>query len=187
MHALEATEQSSGVYLSPHVLSYTERVMLRGRFVSEKEFTAAMGKTIEVADANGVPATQFELLTAGALLAFRGAGLEWAVLEAGLGARHDATSAAEPGAVVLTNVGLDHTEYLGGTVEEITEEKLASLKSGATLVLGTDDPRVLAVARRAGERVGARVVEHEEARDGSYLARNEYLGVRAAEVLVGRS
>src|ERR687893_2468039 len=107
MHALEATGRSSGVYLSPHVLSYTERIVLRGRFVSEVEFAAAMGKTIEVADANEVPATQFELLTAGALLAFRDAGLEWAVLEAGRAGRHDATSAAEHGAVVLTNVGLD--------------------------------------------------------------------------------
>jgi dihydrofolate synthase/folylpolyglutamate synthase len=187
MHALEATGRFSGAYLSPHVLSYTERVVLRGRFVSEEEFAAAMGKTIEVADANEVPATQFELLTAGALLAFRDAGIEWAVLEAGLGARHDATSAAEPRAVVLTNVGLDHTEYLGDTVEEIAEEKLASLRPGATLVLGTDDPRVLAAARKAGERVGgARVVENEEAGDSSYLARNERLGVRAAEVLIGR-
>jgi dihydrofolate synthase/folylpolyglutamate synthase len=186
MHALEATGRFSGAYLSPHVLSYTERVVLRGRFVSEEEFAAAMGKTIEVADANEVPATQFELLTAGALLAFRDAGMEWAVLEAGLGARHDATSAAEPRAVVLTNVGLDHTEYLGDTVEEIAEEKLASLRPGATLVLGTDDPRVLAAARKAGERVGARVVEHEQAGDSSYLARNERLGVRAAEVLIGR-
>src|SRR5918993_1110702 len=186
MHALEAAGRLSGAYLSPHVLSYTERVVLRGHFVSEEEFAAAMGKTIEVADANEVPATQFELLTAGALLAFRDAGLEWAVLEAGLGARHDATSAAEPGAVVLTNVGLDHTEYLGDTVEEIAEEKLASLRPGATLILGTDDHRVLAAARRAGERVGAIVVEYEEAGgvdavgDVYYLARNERLGVRAA-------
>ena len=186
MHALEATGRFSGAYLSPHVLSYTERVVLHGRFVSEEEFAAAMGKTIEIADANEVPATQFELLTAGALLAFRGAGMEWAVLEAGLGARHDATSAAGPCAVVLTNVGLDHTEYLGDTVEEIAEEKLASLRPGATLILGTDDLRVLAAARKTGERVGARVVEHKEAGDSSYLARNERLAVRAAEVLIGR-
>ena len=192
MNALEATDRPSGAYLSPHVLSYTERVMLRGRFVSEEEFAAAMGKTIEASDANGVPATQFELLTAGALLMFRDAGLEWAVVEAGLGARHDATSAAEPGVVVLTNVGVDHTEYLGDTVDEIAEEKLASLRPGATLILGTADPRVVDAARRAGERVGARVVEHEEAEgfgaigDISYLARNDRLGLRAAEVLIGR-
>ena len=72
------------------------------------------------------------------------------------------------------------------SVEEIAEEKLASLRPGATLILGTDDPRVVAAARKAGERVGARVVEHEEAGDSSYLARNERLGLRVAEVLIGR-
>ena len=77
---------------------------------------------------SGIPASQFELLTAGALGMFAAAGLSWAVLEAGLGARHDATSVVRPDAVVLTNVSIDHAEYLGETVEEIAEEKLASLK-----------------------------------------------------------
>lgn len=188
--ALEAAGGPTGAYLSPHVLSYTERMMPRGHYVSEEEFAAAMWKTIKVADANEIPATQFELLTAGALALFRDAGLEWAVLEAGLGARHDATTAAEPEAVVLTNIGLDHTEYLGDTVEEIAEEKLASLGPGAVLVLGTGDPRVVGAAWETARRVGARVVEHEgmgEPENVPYLAHNERLGVRAAEVLLGRS
>ena len=192
--ALEAAGEPAGAYLSPHVLEYTERVLLRGAYVSKGEFTASMGETIRVADANGVPATQFELLTAGALAMFRDAGLEWAVLEAGLGARHDATSAMEAEAVILTNVGLDHTEYLGETVEEIAEEKLASLRPGAVLVLGTDDPLVVELARKVAAGVGVRVVERgvvsegpgERARDVPYLARNEALGVRAAEVLLSR-
>ncbi|MDQ3658319.1 MAG: Mur ligase family protein, partial [Actinomycetota bacterium] len=141
--ALEETGHPAGVYLSPHVLSYTERVMVRGEYVTEETFAAAMGEVIALADENGVPATQFELLTAGALKLFRDSGLDCAVLEAGLGARHDATTAADPEMVVLTNVGLDHTEYLGETVEEISVEKLASLATAHTLVLGTDDPRVV--------------------------------------------
>jgi dihydrofolate synthase/folylpolyglutamate synthase len=211
--ALEAAGKPAGVYLSPHVLSYTERAMLCGRYASEEEFAAAMQKSIKVADANEIPATQFELLTAGALALFRDAGLEWAVLEAGLGARHDATSAAEPGAVVLTNVGLDHTEYLGDTIEEIAKEKLASVKSGATLILGTDDPRVIRLARETAAHVGASLTEHHELEEHSkavpgvennrtpyslkagrmpavqatYLVRNARLGLRAAEVLLGRS
>jgi dihydrofolate synthase/folylpolyglutamate synthase len=135
--ALEKMGNPSGAYLSPHVLSYTERVVLHGGQVSEEDFAAAMGETIELADRNGIPASQFELLTAGALGMFAAAGLSWAVLEAGLGARHDATSVVRPDAVVLTNVSIDHTEYLGVTVEEIAEEKLASLRPGATLFLGT--------------------------------------------------
>jgi len=149
-----------------------------------------MGEALRVADANGIPATQFELLTAGALALFREAELEWAVLEAGLGARHDATSAAKPEVVVLTNVGLDHTEYLGDTVEKIAREKLATLRPGATLVLGTDDPRAVEVARREAARADARLVEHENMgepdADVPYLARNRSLGMRAAEVLLRR-
>ena len=115
-----------------------------------------MGEAIALADEHGIPASQFELLTAGALKMFADAGVEWAVLESGLGARHDATSAVKAEAVVLTNVALDHTLYLGETVEEITAEKLASLRPGATLLLGTQDPKVQEVAERECDRVGRR-------------------------------
>jgi dihydrofolate synthase/folylpolyglutamate synthase len=193
--ALEEAGSPSGAYLSPHVLSYTERVMLRGEFVSEEQFAATMGEVIDVADANDVPASQFELLTAGALKLFADEGLSWAVLEAGLGARYDATSAAVPEAVVLTNVGLDHTEYLGETVEEISHEKLASLSEGAVLILGSGDPRVIATARERCEDAGARLVEAAtEMREiylpadlPPYAARDARLGLRAAEILLGRA
>jgi dihydrofolate synthase/folylpolyglutamate synthase len=191
--ALEAAGLPSGAYLSPHVLSYAERVVLRGEIVSEERFAAAMGGVMGVADANGVPASQFELLTAGALKLFVDEGLSWAVLEAGLGARYDATSAAAPEAVVLTNVGLDHTEYLGETIEEISGEKLATLSAGAVLILGTDDQRVLAVARKRCEEVGARLVETaagvlEISADlPPYAARDAQLGFTAAEVLLDRA
>ncbi len=189
--AFEAAGVPAGAYLSPHVLSYTERVMLRGELASEERFAAAMGGVMGLADANGVPASQFELLTAGALEIFAEEGLAWAVLEAGLGARYDATSAAAPEAVVLTNVGLDHTEYLGETVEEISREKLASLSAGAVLVLGTDDPGVLAVALERCEEVGARLVEAAGGEIPAglppYAARDARLGLRAAEVLLGRA
>ena len=192
--ALEASGHSSGAYLSPHVLSYTERVVLRGRQASEAEFARGVGEAIGLADEIGIPASQFELLTAGAMKMFADAGLEWAVLEAGMGARHDATSVARAEAVVLTNVDLDHTRYLGETVEEITAEKLASLRPGATLILGTDDERVLEVAESERRRVGARLVrvgavnEERTARSGfaPYAARNVGLGFAAAEVLLDR-
>jgi dihydrofolate synthase / folylpolyglutamate synthase len=189
--ALEAAGVSAGAYLSPHLFSYTERVMLRGEFVSEERFAAAMGGVMKLADANGVPASQFELLTAGALEIFAEEGLSWAVLEAGLGARYDATSAAAPETVVLTNVGLDHTGYLGETVEEVSHEKLASLSAGAVLVLGTDDPRVLALARQRCVEVGARLVEAATGEMPAglppYAARNTRLGLRAAGVLLDRA
>lgn len=193
--ALEELGYSSGAYLSPHVLSYTERVMLRGRQTSETEFAGGMGEAIELADEHGIPASQFELLTAGALKMFADAGLQWAVLEAGMGARHDATSAVEAESVVLTNVALDHTQYLGETVEEISAEKLAGLRPGTTLLLGTEDPKVLEVAERECQRLGARMVrvggvgEEEIAGLGfaPYAARDVGLGFAAAEALLDRT
>src|SRR5215217_7957485 len=192
--ALEEMGHPSGAYLSPHVLSYTERVVLRGSLVSEEEFAAAMGETIELADRKGILASQFELLTAGALGMFATEGLSWAVLEAGLGARHDATSAVGPDAVVLTNVAIDHTEYLGETVEEIAEEKLASLSSGATLFLGTDEQRIVDLAHSACRRLGARLVLPGEAGENvplpgfaPYVVDDVRLGLAVAESLLGRS
>ncbi len=191
--ALSVAGHSSGTYLSPHVLSYTERVMLGGSFVPEEDFAAAMGEAMEVADRHGVPASQFELLTAGAVKLFADEGLSWAVLEAGLGARYDATTAARPEAVVLTNVGRDHAEYLGDTVGEIAVEKLASVSAGSVLILGTDDPAVVGAARERCAVVDARLV-HAVAETGirgpkglpSYAVRDGLLGVRAAEELLGR-
>lgn len=191
--ALEASGYPAGAYLSPHLISYTERVRIGGRDATEEEFAAGMEKAIRAADEHEIPASQFELLTAGALLMFAEAGLAWVVLEAGLGARYDATSAAEPEMVVLTNVGLDHTEYLGATVEEIAAEKLASLREGATLVLGSDDSAVIDLARRECERVGVSLIEAGDARLepdealqlAPYARRNVALGLRAAETLLG--
>jgi dihydrofolate synthase/folylpolyglutamate synthase len=192
--ALQEMGYPSGAYLSPHVLSYTERVVLRGDQVSEEDFAAAMSETIELADSNGIPASQFELLTAGALGMFAASGLSWAVLEAGLGARHDATSVVRPDAVVLTNVSMDHTEYLGETVEEIAEEKLASLRPGATLFLGTDKGRIIDLAHSTCRRLGARLVLPGEAGENipfpglaPYAADDVRLGIAAAESLLGRS
>lgn len=190
--ALELSGHPTGAYLSPHVLSYIERVMVHGEFVSEDSFAAAMGRVLDLADENDVAASQFELLTAGAVAMFHAEKLTGAVLEAGLGARHDATTAARPEAIVLTNVGLEHTEYLGHTVEEIAREKLASVPPGGTLILGSGDPRVVELARNKCEQLDATLVEvgeeptSEEAGSVAYTARNVALGIRAAEVLLGR-
>ena len=191
--ALSQAGQPAGAYLSPHVLSYTERVMLGGGFVSERCFARAMGRAIEVSDRHGVEASQFELLSAGAVGLFAEQGLRWAVLEAGLGARYDATTAAGPEAVVLTNVGLDHAEYLGDTVEKISREKLASVSPGSALILGTDDPVVRGISARRCAGVGARLVEASPGgaepaplEGPPFVLRNAALGVRAAEELLGR-
>src|SRR5436305_10782898 len=120
-----------GTYLSPHVRGWSERIRIRG---AEADFERALARVRS--QAVELEATQFESLTAAALLAFADAGVDVAVVEAGLGGRHDATNVLDTRVVVLTNVALDHMEVLGSTREEIAQEKLAVVQPGTVVVLG---------------------------------------------------
>jgi dihydrofolate synthase / folylpolyglutamate synthase len=125
------------------------------------------------AEAERVDATQFEVLTAAALTAFAEAGVDVAVVEAGLGGRHDATNVLRSPVQVLTNVALEHTEVLGTTREAIAAEKLAVVQPGAVVVLGEPEWEALARENGAGQIVVA---------GRSNLA----LGLAAAEAFLGR-
>jgi dihydrofolate synthase / folylpolyglutamate synthase len=121
---------SVGSTISPHVAGWGERIRLDGH---EADFEEAVARVREPAERIG--ATQFEIVTAAALAAFAHAGVDAAVVEAGLGGRHDATNVLRTRVVLLTNVGLEHTDVLGDTVEAIAREKLAVAKQGAIVVL----------------------------------------------------
>src|SRR6266542_4711472 len=132
-----------GAYLSPHVRSWSERIRVRGK---EADFDAAIERVRAAAERIG--ATQFELLTAAALVEFAAADVDVAVVEAGLGGRYDATNVLRSPVQVLTNVALEHVEVLGATREEIAAEKLAVVQPGAIVVLG--EPEWEAQARENG-------------------------------------
>jgi dihydrofolate synthase/folylpolyglutamate synthase len=121
-----------GAYYSPHVRSWSERVRVDG---DEADFERAIDRIRPQADR----ATQFEVLTAAALVEFREQQVDVAVVEAGLGGRWDATNVIDAKVVHLTNVALDHTEVLGETRDAIAREKLAVAKPGAIVVLGEPD------------------------------------------------
>jgi dihydrofolate synthase/folylpolyglutamate synthase len=123
-----------GAYLSPHVRGWSERIRIRGE---EADFERAVAAVREPAERLG--ATQFEVLTAAALNAFAEAGVDAAVVEAGLGGRHDATNVLDARVVVLTNVALDHMDVLGDTREAIAAEKLAVVRPGMTVVLSENE------------------------------------------------
>jgi dihydrofolate synthase / folylpolyglutamate synthase len=159
---------SVGSYLSPHVRGWSERIRV-GR--EEADFEAAIERVR--AEAERVDATQFEVLTAAALTAFAEAGVDVAVVEAGLGGRHDATNVLRSPVQVLTNVALEHTEVLGTTREAIAAEKLAVVQPGAVVVLGEPEWEPLARENGAGQIVVA---------GRSNLA----LGLAAAEAFLGR-
>jgi dihydrofolate synthase / folylpolyglutamate synthase len=185
----------TGAYLSPHLTSYRERVRIGERELDGEEFAAAIGQATRAAErvnrtlAEDDHVTQFELLTAAALWQMAERGVDVAVVEAGLGGRYDATSVIDARLAVLTNVGLEHTRWLGPTLKDIAEEKLAGLAPEATLVLGADLPAVaLEVAERVATERQARIVRAPAApasiplrASGAFQRRNFTLALTAAE------
>ena len=130
-----------GAYVSPHVRGWSERIRVDG---DDADFEAAVARVRSAAEA--LAATQFEVVTAAALAAFAEAGVDVAVVEAGLGGRLDATNALRTRVVVLTNVSLEHTDVLGDTREAIAREKLAVAASPSVVVLGEGEWEELARA-----------------------------------------
>jgi dihydrofolate synthase/folylpolyglutamate synthase len=163
---LERHGLRTGAYLSPHLISYAERVQVAERDISGSAFAAAVARAAWAAErvnhtlAEDDHVTQFELLTAAAFWVLAEREIEVAVVEAGLGGRYDATAVVESAVTVLTNVGLEHTRWLGPTVHDIATEKLAVLRTGGTLALGADlHPEALAVARTVAGDALARIVQ----------------------------
>lgn len=163
---LRAHGVRTGLYTSPHLERYPERIEVDGHPLTDEEFGAAVGAVLDAARTvrDGDPIggedgfTEFELLTAAALHAFREASVEVAVLEVGMGGRWDATSVVAPAVAVVTGVGLDHAAVLGDTIELIAGEKAAIIRPGSVAVLGpgTAETRQVFTARAA--EVGASVV-----------------------------
>ena len=143
---LRAHGLNVGAYLSPHVRSWSERIRVAG---TEVDLEALLGGVRPAAEL--LRATQFEVLTAAAFVAFAEAEVEAAVVEAGLGGRHDATNVLDATrVVVLTNVSLEHTDVLGATREAIAAEKLAVTHPGCTVVVGEPEWEAAALAAGAG-------------------------------------
>jgi len=188
---LEAHGVTTGAYVSPHITSWRERVLIRGEPISEEAFTEALERTeqaAQVADRSAGeegPVTQFELLTAAAFVAFAAARVQYAVVEAGLGGRLDATNVIPSQLTVLTSVGLDHTEWLGETLEEIASEKVAVLRDHTALIAGNLPPEAVSWVDREAE---ARHVKPLYATGGGtfgFQSQNLMLALAAARQVVG--
>lgn len=191
-----AGRRRTGAYLSPHVDSWRERILIDGEPIAPEPFLAVLEQAEQAAIAadrsageGEGPVTQYELLTAAAFCAFAEASVEVAAIEAGLGGRLDATNVIPSKVTVLTSVGLDHTEWLGDTVAEIAAEKLAVLRDHSVLVTSPDPSSwVEPVVERFVEERHARWVIAASAGPQElppFQRRNFGLAVAASEVLVG--
>jgi dihydrofolate synthase / folylpolyglutamate synthase len=187
-----------GAYLSPHLVSFGERIRIDDDDLAPAEFGAAVGRAARAAQLvdrslePGDRVTQFEALTAAAYSELARRHVEVAVIEAGLGGRYDATNVIPSSVQVLTSVGLEHTRWLGPTLADIAGEKLDVVQPSGTLVLGADlDPEVVAVAERVCWERGARLVHAGTdpgvpvAAPGLFQRHNFALARVAAEAFLG--
>ena len=150
----------TGVYTSPHLISYTERIEIDGAPVSEEVLASALTEVFDAAEAIGGAFTEFELLTAAAFAVFRASAVEWAVLEVGMGGRWDATSVVDPDVAVITGVGLDHTDQLGTTREEIAWDKAHIIKRGSIAIIGPGCAGVEHIFENRAVQLCSRTIVH---------------------------
>jgi dihydrofolate synthase/folylpolyglutamate synthase len=168
---LRAAGVHAGLYTSPHLHRITERIAVDGEAISPDDLarlTEPLRDAVAAENADGARGqmTTFEALTALAFLYFRERGVEWQVLEVGLGGRLDATNVVEEKAVcVITPISLEHTAVLGETVGQIAAEKAAIITPGATVVMGLQPARggAAEVIRRACAERGAHLLEVAQA------------------------
>lgn len=191
----------AGSYLSPHLVSYAERVRIDGADVETHAFAGAIARAAWAAErvnrtlAEDDHVTQFELLTAAAFWELARRGAQVVVVEAGLGGRYDATNVIDSTVAVLTNVGLEHTRWLGPTLRDIATEKLAVVGQGSVLALGSQlQPEVLEVARAVVAEQGATSITAEPPADevavgaqGSFQRENFALARLAAQAYLDRA
>nr|WP_303182958.1 folylpolyglutamate synthase/dihydrofolate synthase family protein [Lachnoclostridium phocaeense] len=140
----------TGFFTSPHLISINERIVVDREQIDDAEFLAVFEQVKETVDgmaADGVShPSYFEFLFGMAMLAFAHADVEYIILETGLGGRLDATNAVEhPAVAVITSISLDHTAYLGDTVEQIAAEKAGIIKKGVPVIFDGTDPGAAAV------------------------------------------
>jgi dihydrofolate synthase/folylpolyglutamate synthase len=152
--ALRSGGRKTGLYTSPHLARFTERIRIGGVEVGEDE-TAALAARVLAIECER-PLTFFEVVTVMAFLAFRAHGVEVAVIEAGLGGRLDSTNVLDAAvATVVTGIALDHTDVLGATVQAIAGEKAGIFQRGVPAIFAARDPAALDVLIDRARAVGA--------------------------------
>ena len=162
--ALSAAGYRSGLYTSPHLHTFRERITIDGEMIAEEEFSALAERLQPEIDEvnrhhNYGEITTFEILTALAFACFSGQRVDFQVLEVGLGGRLDATNVVTPRLAVITSLSLDHAEVLGDSLAKIAGEKAGIIKPGAVVVSAPQPGEAAEVIREVCDRNGASLIE----------------------------
>ncbi len=151
---------TAGRYTSPHLIDWPERITVGGREIAEEDLACALQAV--AGDADELEATPFEAFTMAAMWHFREQGVEWGVIEVGLGGRLDATRLSDARITVITAIGRDHIGELGSDLPVIAREKGAIMRRGVPVVLGPGTAPVEEVLREEARSVGAPVTRAGE-------------------------
>ncbi len=156
---LEAAGERVHAYTSPHLARFHERIRVAGELISEEALTAILD---EVYEANGGETiTYFEITTVAAFLSFAREHADWTLLEVGLGGRHDATNVIDdPRLTIITQVDLDHQQFLGETVAEIAYQKAGIVKKNVPVIVGPQHEEALEVIETEARKLHAPVIAH---------------------------
>ncbi len=166
-----------GLYTSPHLHCFTERIRIDGAPVARGDL-ARLAESVRLV-AEGVPLTFFEATTTMALLAFKERQVDIAVIETGLGGRLDATNIVEPQLCLITPISLDHSEHLGSSLAEIAAEKSGIIKPGVPVVVGKQDSEASEVILSAAADNGAAV--QLAGRDFGWLGQHDKLSIAVGD------
>ena len=156
----QAAGLRSGLYTSPHLVHFTERIRIDRSEIGREAVVEGVARIRRCMESRDIPLTFFEVATVLAFHHFAESSVDLAILEVGLGGRLDATNVSEPCVSAVTSIGFDHQEFLGTTLAEIAREKAGVMRAGRPVILGEGMPPEAgrALHTEAG-RVGARVVE----------------------------
>lgn len=138
--ALEHAGYKTGLYTSPHISTFRERIKINGKMISENDVVEIMDKIFRICNDNNRSLTFFELTTALALVYFAEQKIDFVVLETGLGGRLDATNTTHPILSIITTISYDHMDFLGITLEEIADEKAGIIKHKVPIIIGPKVP-----------------------------------------------
>ncbi len=143
----------TGLYTSPHLVNYTERIKINGNEISKADFSKYISEICTLAEKNNINLTEFEILTAAAFKYFADNNIDYAVIETGLGGRFDATNVIKsPLLSIITSISFDHTDRLGNTIEQIAGEKAGIIKENSIVIVSKDNKGYEVIKKTAQEK-----------------------------------
>lgn len=150
----------TGLYTSPHLVSFNERIVVDGKQITDDQVVEAYN-AVHSADTGKRKATFFEIATAMGFYHFSKAGVDWAVIETGMGGRFDATNIVTPQVSVITNLSIEHTDYLGNTIKALAKEKGGIIKPSVPVVTAVSQPSGLEVLEKLAGQNNSRLYRYK--------------------------